>query len=84
VEVRFADTYEDLSKLGDVVLGAGEKVVRAEDVVAFGQEALAQVGAEEACALLLRPVRQLGDALCHFMLGLPQQSDFGLGQRSGC
>jgi hypothetical protein len=28
----------------DVVFGAGEEVVRAEDIVAFGQEALAQVG----------------------------------------
>ena len=36
--------------VGDVVLGAGEEIVHAQDVVAVLQQALAQVGAEEAGA----------------------------------
>ena len=34
----------------DVVLGAGEEVVHADDVVPVGEQALAEVGAEEAGA----------------------------------
>ena len=34
----------------DIVLGAGEKVVNADDVVAIVKEAFAEMGAEEACS----------------------------------
>ena len=39
-----------VEQVGDVVLGAGEEVVDADDVVALGQQALAEVAAQEAGA----------------------------------
>ena len=36
--------------MGDVVLGPGEEVVETDDVVAFGEQTLAEVTAEEAGA----------------------------------
>jgi len=39
-----------VEQVGDVVFGAGEEVVDTDDVVAVGEEALAEVAAEEAGA----------------------------------
>ena len=39
-----------VEQMQDVVLGAGEKVIEAEDIVAVGEQALAEVGTEEAGA----------------------------------
>ena len=53
-EQREGDVVAHQLKVGiadqvrDVVLGAGEEVVHAQDVAAVGEQALAQVGAEEA------------------------------------
>jgi hypothetical protein len=39
-----------VEEMGDVVLGAGEEVVETDDVVAFGEQTLAEMAAEEAGA----------------------------------
>jgi hypothetical protein len=39
-----------VEEMGDVVLGAGEEVVETDDVVAFSEQALAEMAAEEAGA----------------------------------
>ncbi len=39
-----------VEQVGDVVLGAGEEVINADDVMAVGEEAFAQVAAQEAGA----------------------------------
>ena len=38
-----------IEQMGDVVLGAGEEVVKTDDIMAVVQQAFAKVRAEEAC-----------------------------------